>query len=172
MAISKGAFHTLLQTYSNLSEIASAMNKTIYENSDRKMFVSFSFCRFNYVTSTMSCVNAGHLPLLHYREKEKDIQEINPAGIAFGLVPSTQFSVSEVSFRRGDVFVFLTDGLMEIDDHRGEEFSLERVKQVILEFAEDYSPKELFSELMLEANRFSSFKKIDDDVTFLAIKMN
>jgi serine phosphatase RsbU (regulator of sigma subunit) len=172
MAISKGAFHTLIQTHTDLSEIASAMNKTIYENSDRKMFLSFSFCRFNYVKSTMSCVNAGHLPLLHYRAIEKDILEINPSGIAFGLIRSTEFSTEEVHFNRGDVFVFLTDGLMEIDDHRGEEFSMERVKQVIQEFAEDYSPKEIFSELMLEANRFSGFKKIDDDVTFLAIKMN
>lgn len=172
MAIAKGAFHTLLQQRTSLGDVATSLNRTIVENSDKKMFLSFSFCRFNYATSEVELVNAGHLPLLHYSAKSGEVNAINPNGMAFGLMKSATFETTTVSFERGDVFLFLTDGLIEMTDNHSEEYGLDRVSHFLKKNASFFSPKELYTELLLDVNRYTGFKKIDDDVTFLATKIH
>jgi len=43
-------------------ELVESMNRTIIENSDKKMFVSFKCCEIDLAMNSMTIVNAGHLP--------------------------------------------------------------------------------------------------------------
>lgn len=171
MAISKGSFRTAIQHSDNLPDLGQAMNKTIYENSDRKMFVSFSTALLNFSDSTISFLNAGHLPALHYQAKTKSLAEWNPAGMAYGLMSKASFKEERGHFERGDVFVLMTDGIVEMANSSGEEFGFERVKQIVQDRASDFSPKEIYDDLILELNRFCGFRAIDDDISFISLKI-
>lgn len=172
MAITKGAFRTSLQKHQSLSDLATSINRTIYDNSSKKMFVSFSAVRLDFHKKSAEIINAGHSPVLHYRHSNRELVYLNPDGIAYGLMRNSKYKSMTTSFERGDFFILITDGFEEFENRKGEEFGMQRISDLILKFAPDFSPKEVYDCLFLDINRFTSFAKSTDDMTFLAVRVN
>jgi len=171
MAITKGAFRTALQHTSSLVELVESMNRTIIENSDKKMFVSFKCCEIDLAMNSMTIVNAGHLPLLHYKSKNPSVLKCNQDGLALGLSNQANYESQQISFDRGDLFFLLTDGIIEATNSSAEQFGFNGVENLIEKLAAELAPKHIYEKLMSELNYFTDSQSLKDDVTFVAIKI-
>ncbi len=175
MAVTKSAFRTELKHYSNLPALMQSLNQMICENADKGMFVSFQCCLVNFQNQTLIVANAGHLPVLHYTPRTASVQEIKPRGMALGLATKGVFNVQSTSFQEGDVFVFLTDGVMEATNAGNEEFGLENVKRVLKKHGSSQMPQQLYDTIISHLRTFCGAGRatleLADDATLLAINV-
>lgn len=118
-------------------------------------------------TSTLSYVNAGHLPVLYLSEKG-DMQWLEGEGDILGAFSSAVYQLYTVKVEKGSrVFIF-SDGLLESFDGRAR--SREEGMKELAEFAIKTQSFDLrdaiqkISKLMFEGNR-----KIEDDIVLLGI---
>ena len=79
----------------------------------------------------MEVVLAGHLPILHYRQETGSIEELSVPNVPVGMFERPTYETGRVRFGSGDLFAFVTDGLTEVFDRRGNEFGFDRLKNVV-----------------------------------------
>ena len=127
-AIAKGAFRTALDRQLAPDVLLASLNCSLYDLTERRMFVSFPCGLFDFDRGKLTLANAGHPPLLHYRPGTSRIAEVRPRGLALGMTRQASFGLVEVAFEAGDVFLFCTDGLLEAFSGTRKEFGLERTK--------------------------------------------
>lgn len=171
MAILKGAFRTELQYMTSLEHLARSLNRTILENSDKQMFVSFMCGIFDFGENSLSMVNAGHLPLLQYRAQKGEVVQWNPAGMAFGLSKSAKYQLQKTFYKTDDVFIFITDGLEESVNPAGEEYGLARIEKFLAAAKGQGGPRELYQTLIADVREFTGPHPARDDLTFLGLKV-
>jgi serine phosphatase RsbU (regulator of sigma subunit) len=78
-----------------------------------------------------SIPRAGHPAILHYHATSKEISEVTCSNLPLGMFDAQQFVTGSLECGRDDLFLFFTDGLLEIADAKGEEFGLAGVKAVM-----------------------------------------
>ena len=171
MAMTKTAFLSELNYLSNLPILMGSLNKTITNNSDEKMFVSFLCGVFDFEKMVLTMVNAGHLPLLRFINQDNKIEEITTKSLALGLSKQADYVSREIFFKQGDVFAFITDGLIETVNTAGDEFGMEHMKKTLQDYAETNSPSKIYNGIMKDVNNFSGSDYFKDDVTALVMKV-
>jgi hypothetical protein len=171
MAITKGVFREAIQHTVNPGELAASMNRSITGNSDRRMFVSFKCGVIDLSENVITVVNAGHLPLLHYRNHEKKIYEYNMPGLAFGLSGDAAYSSQKIHFEKGDLLFLITDGMVEASGLTGEEFGFDRLMQRIESLSPGSGLRSIYENLLSELKAFTGAGALKDDATFLGIRI-
>jgi sigma-B regulation protein RsbU (phosphoserine phosphatase) len=76
-------------------------------------------------------VNAGHLPAIRRRGDAIDwLGRDDDAGIPLGILRDHRWDNHEIDWRRGDVLVVYTDGIVEARDRRGHQFGMQRIAEL------------------------------------------
>lgn len=78
---------------------------------------------------TVEICNAGHPPPLLVREAT--VEPFEQSDLPVGLFASEEFSVTELHFKPGDGLVVYSDGVSEALDPYGDEYSAQRLQNVI-----------------------------------------
>ena len=171
MAIVKGALQSELSHFQSLDKLLNLLNRTIFENSEKNMFVSFSCGIFDLKNNILIIANAGHLPLLKFNHNYKEISEYNPSGNALGLVKNSEYKTQKIQINKNDIYIFLTDGLVEAKSPTGDEFGMQNVKAILKGYDNDSLPENLFNLIHSELCNFTKKTIYDDDISFLTIKI-
>ena len=126
---------------------------------------------------TLTIANAGHLPVLCCRGPArqqsggKKVEEIKSEGLWIGSLSVPQFraklEVLEVPIKKGDRFVFFTDGVIESMNERGEEFGMDRFKTLLLRSSG--SSQQLSESIRKQLERFAGESDQHDDITIVAL---
>ena len=172
MAIVKGALQSELSHFQSLDKLLNLLNRTIFENSEKNMFVSLSCGIFDLKNNILIIANAGHLPLLKFNHNYKEISEYNPSGIALGLVKNSEYKTQKIQINKNDVYIFLTDGLVEAKSPTGDEFGMQNVKAILKGYDNDSLLENLFNLIHSELCNFTKKTIYDDDTSILTIKIN
>lgn len=133
MAMIKSALHASFvrdgaEESPPLKEIASGLNAVVTRLSEPDMFATFACLRLG-ADGVMEAAVAGHWPVLLIRAGEA--RELPGESLPLGIDPSEKFSSIEERSSPGDLFVMLTDGLIEAMNGAGEPFGFARLKQLI-----------------------------------------
>ena len=99
---------------------------------DKDAVVAFAtcLCARIYRDGTMEIANAGHL------SPYRDGREIElPPGLPLGVIPGMTYEQVSFQLEQGVRVIFLSDGVVEAQNDRGELFGFERTKQVSNESA-------------------------------------
>jgi len=108
-------------------------------------------CARIYPNGQMTIANAGHLsPYRDGREMEL------PACLPLGIIPDVEYEQSTFKLRHGDRLTFISDGVVEATDPRGELFGFERTQQV------SHEPARYIAQI---AQRFGQ----TDDITVVSL---
>ncbi len=83
---------------------------------------------------------AGHLPILHYRRSAGSVERLTMGGPPLAMFEATEFPTGTVRLDVGDILAFLTDGLVEVEDTREQEFGIEPIEALLSVRAEDPLP--------------------------------
>lgn len=172
MAVTKGAFESSAQEHAPLADLGRQMNRVVFRNADRRMFVSFCAIRLDAEQRQAEVLNAGHLPLLHYQASQGKVVQVKPRGLALGLVHDACYETALCSAEPGDLFLLITDGLVETENRDHELFSLKRVAEFLKTRALHLKPEALCQELLARAREHADSPEFEDDVTVLAIRIS
>ena len=123
--------------------------------------------------NTLSCANAGH-PFPFLLKRDEGICEPignEYAGKGLGLAPNSVYRTHEYPFDDLSRVLLYTDGVYEIKNRQGEEFSRDRLKSVLLEQVAQPTPV-LVDNVLASINQFSDGTEKDDDMTLVAIDVD
>jgi sigma-B regulation protein RsbU (phosphoserine phosphatase) len=128
------------------------------------MYATFAGFRLNPDGSIFYAL-AAHPPILHYR-KPASIEHISAEQFPLGLLPVSGFDSETKNMESGDLLIAVTDGILEACNEAQDEFSLERLQEIIAAHATSSLPA--LADAILSAAR--AFGQQTDDQTLLLIR--
>ena len=121
------------------TELFVRTNMLLGRDMERRSFVTALGGFFDTALRELVIARAGHLPLFHYARATGTIDRILPRGLGFGLSTRPLFEreleEQRRSYRSGDVFLFVTDGITECQDADGDLYGEERLEALLISAA-------------------------------------
>jgi serine phosphatase RsbU (regulator of sigma subunit) len=110
-------------------------NRLLCGDMEKSSFVTAVGAAFTPAEHSFVLARAGHLPLYHFKAAEGRVVSIIPRGLGLGLnnagVFSSEIEEKVVRYERGDVLLFVTDGVTEAHDRGGELYGEERLMELL-----------------------------------------
>lgn len=130
MAMVKSAARMQLQFGENSSGLLEQLSRVLYPIKKPDMFATFAYLAWNGERLEYSL--AGHPSILHYQATNGEISEEHAySNMPLGMFDGQEFASGPVGCARGDLFVLITDGLLEVTNKQGKEFGLAGVKEIL-----------------------------------------
>ena len=133
-------------------------------------FVTIFYARFNPSQRTLEYASGGHNPPLLVRPSTGQTFELDQSGPIVGILPDAQFTDTVVSLEPGDILTLFTDGVTEQENQNEEQFSLDRLKNLILHNETD-SASALATHITDAVSTFAGTKEQEDDLTLVIAKI-
>jgi phosphoserine phosphatase RsbU/P len=169
MATFQASLKTLSTAQVPLEELVSNMNRYACTNSQGGLrFTTAFLSEYDAATRTLNYINAGHNnPIL--RRANGSIERLDVGGLPIGIQPEAKYESAIVTLAPADWLVVFTDGLVEAENARQEEYGEARLLSAIAAAAA-VTPAEMLKRLMAEVDLFVGNTPQHDDVTCLLIK--
>lgn len=171
VAMIKGTFKTLCYQFKTPGEIATYLNKILYDEFD-KMGV-FATALINVLDTNeniLSVSNAGHYSPIIIDKDGDIIESLNcKKGIPIGVLPDGEYHSNTFSIKDYPMVFMFTDGTLEIKDEQKEEYGLERLKNFVKNNYKN-NRKKIVENLKKEIEEFSGSDNFEDDILILMLK--
>jgi sigma-B regulation protein RsbU (phosphoserine phosphatase) len=169
MATFQASLKTLSTAQVALPELVSNMNKYACTNSQGGLrFTTAFFSEYDPARRVFTYINAGHNnPIV--RRSNGAIERLDVGGLPLGIQPEAKYEFSQVALAPGDWLVIFTDGLVEAENIRAEEYGETRL---LFQMAANASltPNEMLKRLMADLDLFVGSTPQHDDVTCMLLK--
>jgi len=169
MATFQASLKTLSTAQVALPELAANMNRYACSNSQGGLrFTTAFLAEYDPVRRTVHYINAGHNnPIL--RRASGQIERLDVGGLPFGILPETKYDSATLTLAPGDWLVIFTDGLVEAENARQDDYGEARLLSAI-EAGKSVAPAEMLERLMAEVDLFVGNTPQHDDVTCMLLK--
>jgi serine phosphatase RsbU (regulator of sigma subunit) len=174
MAEFKGIIQAVSQLCSSPRELAILTNRILYENVERKVFVTAVFLKFHNASNMIKIARAGHtLPIL-IDQRDKGIREIQSQGIGLGLDRGILFdkTIEEIGIelQRGNALLLYTDGLSELRKSSHDLYDFEDfLKRLSFQVSTEMDADNLKEWIITDLYNFLKDHPINDDISFIVI---
>ncbi len=169
MALTRSTVRASLIPGRSPVECITRANALITADSPNGMFVSLFYAQIDPASGELTYVNAGHNPPLHYRAAQGDLVELTRTGIVLGIEGEFQFEQRTAILSQGDFVLLYTDGVSEATDAQSNEFGVERMTQIILDYR-DHPVGEIIAAVKTDLDTFAKGVPQFDDITMVAFK--
>jgi phosphoserine phosphatase len=133
-------------------------------------FVSAWLGELDAAKRTLTGFSCGQGPLLYFRAAEQTCTVLETDTVPFGCVEDLEVDLrAPIHMEPGDIFVALSDGVVDAASVDGERFGTRRVIDIVTRHRES-SAEELMTELRQALAGFSGTAPADDDRTAIIIK--
>ena len=169
MATFQASLKTLSTAQVALPELAANMNRYACSNSQGGLrFTTAFLAEYDPIRRTVDYINAGHNnPIL--RRASGQIERLDVGGLPFGILPDTKYDSATITLAPGDWLIIFTDGLVEAENARQEDYGEARLLTAI-EAGKSVEPAEMLKRLMAEVDLFVGNTPQHDDVTCMLLK--
>jgi sigma-B regulation protein RsbU (phosphoserine phosphatase) len=164
MAMVKAALLILVEETRESDEILRRLDRVVR---DGRAFVTATLGQIDLRTGTLRLTNAGHPPtyLLRRGEAREILLPSSPLG---GL--GRTYGHETVPLERGDVVVWLSDGLIEAADATGEPFGYDSVLRTLQGFPADVSAADVRNRLLARVGAHVGSQPPGDDRTLVVMR--
>jgi serine phosphatase RsbU (regulator of sigma subunit) len=153
------------------AEVIKDLDEILRQITNSATFVTMFYARLNRITRVLQYANAGHNPPVLMRSATCESVELNEAGgPILGILPDAQFSDTSLTLEQGDVLALFTDGVTEQENEQGEEFSVDRLKEVVCR-EEAESAAAVVAHVSEAVSAFAGEKEQADDLTLVVLKV-
>src|SRR6202050_2775265 len=169
MATLQGSLKTLSTESIALPELVSDMNKYACSNSQGGLrFTTAFLAEYDAPHRPLCYINAGHNnPIL--RRANGSIERLDVGGLPLGILSEAKYESASVTLAPGDWLIIFTDGLVEAENARQDEYGEAQLLSVINSAAAS-TPAELLNRMMAAVDLFVGSTPQHDDVTCLLVK--
>ena len=167
VSITKAGLHGISQP--DTKDIMNQLN-TVIKNIDlgqNRMALNIGHLK----NGSVEFSSAGMPPLYMYSSKEKKLNEILQVGLPLGSLKAEDYESDVYDFNSGDVMIFLSDGLPEATNVKGEMLGYEAVYDCMLDNIEQ-DPQTLLDTLSKLGTDWIKGTQLDDDITLLIVRKN
>ncbi len=151
------------------SRVLEESNKYIFKDSQSGMFVTMFYLVFYTREKLIKFGSAGHNEQLLYDSAKDDFKLLNVKGIPLGISDDSIYMEASINYRPGDILILYTDGVTEAMNKIGEEFELERLKEVVRK-NKDFPAYKIQENIIKSVNEFAKGMPQFDDITLLVLK--
>lgn len=163
----KSLFNHLAET-PDVTEFFSHSSRALKQMNMRSLFMAMAVARIAGNRLTLS--SAGMPPVLIYRAARREVEEIQLTGVPLGSVTSYRYRQQQTEIAAGDVIVLMSDGLPERFNPFGEMLGYDQPKLALAESAES-SAQAIIERMLADADDWAKGRPLDDDVTFVVVKV-
>jgi sigma-B regulation protein RsbU (phosphoserine phosphatase) len=149
-------------------EVLEEVNSLLHEGNETQMFVTALYAVYNHETGEFTYASGGHdAPLLVRADGSSELLPLT-GGIALGIIPGFEYGQNTVTLNPGETIVLYTDGVTEAMNNEGEQFGLERMREVFANSApkdSDEATRTIFDAV----SAFADGAAQSDDITCLTL---
>jgi serine phosphatase RsbU (regulator of sigma subunit) len=169
MATVQASLKTLAPTPMGVAELVGKMNQYACTNSQNgRRFTTAFVAEFDPQSREISYVNAGHnAPIL--RRASGAMERLEAGGIPLGIIDASAYSSATVTLTPGDWVVMFSDGVVESENAKHEEYGEDRLTYN-LHMGATQSPALLLQRIMSDIDVFVGSAPQHDDVTCMLLK--
>ena len=114
--------------------------------------------------------SAGMPPSLLFRQKSKEVEEIRLPALPLGGSADFKYKKIETILSQGDTLLLMSDGFPELFNEQKEILDYEKSKNIFSSVAE-LSSQQIIDRLCEEADNWRGSAKLEDDITFVVVKV-
>jgi serine phosphatase RsbU (regulator of sigma subunit) len=169
MATFQASLKTLSTAQVALPDLVANMNRYACSNSQGGLrFTTAFLAEYDAARRIFTYINAGHNnPIL--RRSTGLIERLDVGGLPLGILAEAKYESASVALAPGDWLIIFTDGLIEAENARQEEYGETQLLGVIAAGAAA-TPAEMLKRMMAEVDLFVGATPQHDDVTCLLVK--
>lgn len=149
----------------SLSGVIAGVCRVLPDVKPSEMFATFAGLHFEG-GGRVEYLIAGHPAILHYHAANKKVERRGMEQFPLGLTGDCVYDSAIASYEPGDLFVLLSDGVVETEDSHGAEFGFAGVERVVVRHSAE-PLKEIMNRLTSELEKFGNRA---DDQTVLLIR--
>jgi phosphoserine phosphatase RsbU/P len=171
MATLQASLRTLSAGTGSLLEVTGALNQYLCaQNPEGRRFTTAFMAEINPASGNFAYINAGHnWPVL--RRASGAVERLETGGLPLGLRPNAVYETGAGTLGAGDLLVIFTDGLVEAEDDKQEEYGEARMLGVIAGLGQG-SAAEALGRLTASVNAFVGATRQHDDITCLVLRVS
>jgi serine phosphatase RsbU (regulator of sigma subunit) len=152
------------------AEIMKDLDGVLKQVTNAATFVTMFYGRLNQSSRTLKYACGGHNPPILVCPKSGETQLLEDTGPILGILSDAQYSDIEIALQQGEIIALYTDGVTEQENEQSEEFSVDRLKQVILS-NETEPAAALVNNISQAVFAFAGTKEQADDLTAVVVKI-
>ncbi len=176
MGMAKKALQIYAKGQESAREALVLTNRDLAVDLDGETFLSASYAILDTKNLVFRLCRAGHNPaFLVNPQRQPVLTEIKPNGMVIGVDKLGKYfpvvtKEEVVQLRAGDLVFQYTDGLVEATDKEKREFGEDRLKQLLLKYA-DCGAMQVIEFLEEAAQHHIGSLEQEDDITLVAFKV-
>ena len=144
------------------------LNLLLLERKIEGHFITLTYAMWEPRSKTMHLANAGMpLPIL---VRKGQCRPIRAEGVPLGLLEHMEYQSIPVNLESGDVLALFSDGIIEANNLKQEEFGTRRLENVLRQNAQRPLP-EIIDKLFVELRQFEGGRLPRDDQTLVLLRV-
>jgi serine phosphatase RsbU (regulator of sigma subunit) len=152
------------------AEIIKDLDQVFRQVTNSATFVTMFYARFDQARKTLHYANGGHNPPLLVRPKTGQVLQLEEGGPILGILKNAEYINTVVILDPGDILTLFTDGVIEQENEAGDQFSLNRLEDVV-KSKETQPAAALVTSIMEAVSAFAGTKTQEDDQTAVVVKV-
>lgn len=150
------------------SSVLQVMNTILHERQLLEMYCTLCYSLFDVKKRTVTLANSG-VPYPLRMAASGEIEWVDVTGVPLGSFPGIAYDECVLTYTKGDVFVFYSDGVSEAMNAAGDEFGRDRLAAVVR--AALGRPAQAIVDAIFDAvAEFRGDALQNDDITALAVR--
>lgn len=167
-ALVSGILRSLAHSEPAPAELLSMVNRSLNQRRVGTNYMVLCCALWDDETRIMRIANSGLPRPIYCRNGHPHI--IESAGLPLGMFGDAAYDEVTIHASAGDVFVFLSDGLIDASNPREEQFGRARVERVVAHHA-NQSASEIVAALFKATEEFAAGTPVFDDQTVVVLKV-
>jgi sigma-B regulation protein RsbU (phosphoserine phosphatase) len=171
-ALAMTAFRSLLRSHAkgeiDPAAMAEQLNHLLPEFTGGSHFITLCYGELQTETDEITFVSCGHpSPRLIHLDGRREALLAN--GPALGIFGEANYFNESKFLSYGDILILYTDGVVEIENHKGDPFGVERLMILVSQYRQ-LPAKALLQKVIAETKNFSGSQTYLDDFTLVIVK--
>ena len=167
VATIKGLFSSET-TETDIVRFFSKCNSVIRDMHLGNLYMALLLAKIENDSLTFS--SAGMPPVLIYRNKTKQVEELRMQGLPLGGSAGFEYSQRETNLSGGDTLLLMSDGFPELFNKEKEILDYDQAKNIFASVAE-LAPEKIIRHLNDKADKWRGGAIQEDDITFVVVQI-
>ncbi len=169
MATLQASLRTLAALPGSVVDLTARLNQyACAQNLGGRRFTTAFLAELEPETGRLTYVNAGHnWPVL--RRISGGTERLETGGLPLGIMASASYQCGTTTLGPGDLLLIFTDGLVEAEDDRQQEYGEDRMFSVLAD-PKAVTANEVLKRVMTSVDSFVGYTRQHDDITCMVVR--
>jgi phosphoserine phosphatase RsbU/P len=167
-ALVSGIMRSSMQQKPAPAAMLALLNEALQERKLESQYVVMLFALWNDDNRTLTVANSGAVQPIFCRGGENIT--VKAEGFPLGMFPSATYEEFNVATQPGDAIVFVSDGILDAENEKGDMYGEERLATLLCG-SRELPAQHIADAILADVTRFQGSKDRFDDETIIILKV-